>query len=155
VAQAERRRTVPIDRRVLWFLLADFGALAVWAPNVEHSCILCGPEDPGTGAARRVQTGSDVVVEVLDTWEEGVRLGYRIEGLPPVAGNVRNDWELLDAPGGTEVVLTTTVDAGDRPLQRTVARLVVLRVARESDHLLDGLHRAAAGAVDQEGRTRG
>ena len=74
-----------------------------------------------------------------DVVDPGRRLGYRIEGLPPVLRTVRNDWSLTAAGAGTDVAVTTTVDAGPRPPQQLVARLVARRMARASDSMLAGL----------------
>ena len=39
----------PPDR--VWDVLADYGAIASWAPNVDHSCLLTERAD-GVGAVR-------------------------------------------------------------------------------------------------------
>lgn len=147
--EVTRSTTVAASPETVWATLAAFGDLARWASNVDHSCLLREP-DPGVGAGvgtvRRVQTGRTTLLETVETWEPGRRLSYRIEGLPPVLRHVRNEWRLTPDAGGTTVRLTTTVDAGPRPPQRLVARLVGARLARESDSMLAGLRAAVEGA---------
>jgi hypothetical protein len=147
VAQVERRRTIRADLSVVWSLLADVAALAGWAPDVQHSCLLVAPSQMGPGAARRVQVGRSALVETIDRWEEPHRLGYRIDGLPPLVGVVRNDWELIAVPEGTAVALTSCVDSGAGPGRGIVARLVARRMGRASESMLDGLDQAAARVV--------
>ncbi|HEX4903743.1 MAG TPA: SRPBCC family protein [Acidimicrobiales bacterium] len=137
-ASVRRTALVPAPAAGVWAVLADFGALARWVTVVDHSCLLHEP-DLAIGTARRVQRGRVTVLEVVDVLENGVRLGYRIEGLPAVLRSVRNEWELRSAAGGTEVAVTTTVDAGPRPPQQLVARLVARRLAKTSDSMLAGL----------------
>ncbi len=138
-----RAIAVPVDD--VWQVLADFGALARWAPDVEHSCLLHaapGADGPGTGAVRRVQVGRATLLETVTAWSPPERLAYDIAGLPPVLRRVTNEWRLEPAGDGTEVTLTTAVDAGARPPQRLVARLVARRLARTSTSMLASLDAA-------------
>jgi len=140
VSQVARRTTIAAAPDEVWAVLADLGGLARWSTGVDHSCLLRDGE-LDVGLARRVQLGRTTLVEVVDVVEPGRRLGYRIEGLPPVLRRVRNEWALAPAAGGTEVSLTTTVDAGPRPPQQLVARLVGVRFGRASDSMLADLRR--------------
>ena len=97
------------------------------------------------GLVRRVQTGRTTLLETVEEWDAGKALAYRIEGLP-VARAVRNAWHLAPATVGTSVTLTTTVDAGPRPPQQLIARLVARRLAKESDSMLAGLATTVEGA---------
>ena len=137
-ATVTRRRHVTAPPEDVWAVLADFGALARWAVDVDHSCLLHDRE-LAPGLVRRVQVGRTALLETVDVLDPGRRLGYRIEGLPPVLRTVRNDWSLTPAGAGTDVAVTTTVDAGPRPPQQLVARLVARRMATASDSMLAGL----------------
>lgn len=139
-AEIRRTRTIAATPDAAWEVLARFGDLARWAPDVDHSCLL-HDGDLAVGLERRVQIGRTTLLEVVDVLEPGRRLGYRIEGLPPVLRSVRNEWHLERAASGTTVSLTTTVDAGARPPQQLVARLVGARMAKASDSMLAGLDR--------------
>ena len=123
---------------VVWEVLADFGAISRWAPNVAHSC-LTTEQETGVGAVRRVQVGRNALLERVVDWEPGLRLSYSIEGLPPVLRSVTNSWEIVGHEGLTIVSLTSFVDAGPRPPQKVVARLAGRVLARSSRQMLAGL----------------
>jgi hypothetical protein len=143
MTSVSRTAAIAAAPHVVWNVLADFGAIVTWAPNVDHSCLLT--EQPtGVGSARRIQAGRTTLVETVTEWsppaagEPGV-LAYRLDGLPRVVRSVTNRWELTPSGTGTSIVLTSTVDAGARPPQRLVARLVGRRLAAASDEMIAGL----------------
>lgn len=150
IATARRSARIPASPDVVWAALADFGALASWAPDVEHACLL-HEDDLAPGLVRRVQVGRAALLETVDELEAGHRLGYRITGLPPVLRLVRNAWTVEGAGAGCEVTITTTVDAGPRPPQRLVARLVARRLASASESMLAGLAARVGDAVTRGG----
>jgi carbon monoxide dehydrogenase subunit G len=143
-ATTSRTVCVPAPTEAVWDVLADFGALARWVPEVDHSCVLHGGP-VGIGTVRRVQVGRTTLLETIRTWSPPEHLGYDITGLPPVLRRVANDWHLRTVAGGTEVTITTTVDAGPRPPQLLVARLVARRMAVTSAHMLAGLAALTSG----------
>lgn len=128
----------PPDR--VWDVLAHFGAIASWAPNVDHSCLLTDRAD-GVGAVRRIQTGRLTVRETVEIWEPSVSLSYRIIGLPPVVRSVTNTWHLDGDGDTTTVTLTSDVDCGPRPQQQMIARVVGRRLAAASTQMIAGLTR--------------
>lgn len=147
----ERTTTIDATPDAIWAVLADFGAISRWAPNVDHSWAL---DEPGDGATRRIQAGRLTVIEHVITWQPPSTLAYTIEGLPPVVRRVVNQWTLSPARDGaptptTTVTLTTTVDAGPRPPQRLIARIVAKRLGAASDQMLAGL----AADLDAHGAT--
>lgn len=133
-----RTATIPVPPPAVWDILADFGALARWVPEVDHSCLLHGGS-PDSGVVRRVQVGRMTLLETVTAWSPPEHLAYDITGLPPALRHVANDWRLRAVDGGTEVTVTTSVDAGPRPPQRLIARLAAFRLARTSDAMLAGL----------------
>jgi hypothetical protein len=144
VITVERRRTIPAHLTDVWDVLADFDALAVWAPNADHTCWL---DEPGVdaetvGRARRVQSGRVVLVETITVWVPPARLAYELGGLPRVVKSAVNEWRLRVDPSDDErtiVTLATHVDCGSRPPQRLVAHIVGRRLAGASDVMLAGL----------------
>lgn len=151
-ASTARSATIAAPARAVWAVLADFGALARWAPGVDHTCLLhAGPG--GVGTVRRVQVGRTTLLESVSAWTPPERLAYDITGLPPALRHVGNEWQLQESGAGTEVTVTTTVDAGPRPPQRLVARLVARRLAAASDQMLAGL--AAALSSGDPDRAHG
>jgi uncharacterized protein YndB with AHSA1/START domain len=138
VSTVERTRLVPAPVDEVWATLSAFAEIARWAPQIEHACLLdAGPV--GVGTSRRVQVGRLTLVERIIEWDPPRTLAYRIEGLPPAAGTVTNRWDLAPDDGGTRAVLTTTIDAGRRPPQRLVARVLGRRLGAASEALLAGL----------------
>jgi hypothetical protein len=125
-------------------VLADFASISSWADNVDHSCLLAAGQ-PGPGMARRIQAGRTTVVERVVTWQPAASLAYDIEGLPAVVRSAGNRWDLAPEGGSTRVTLTSTVDAGPRPPQQLVARIVCRVLARQSDVMLAGLAARASG----------
>jgi carbon monoxide dehydrogenase subunit G len=137
---AEAVETVAIagPSEQVWAMLADFGEISRWAPNVDHSC-LTTEQAEGVGCVRRVQIGRSALLEQVVQWEAGERLAYAIQGLPPVVRSAVNTWTVEADEGSTTVTLTTQVDAGPRPPQQAVARVIGKAMAKASRQMLDGL----------------
>jgi Polyketide cyclase / dehydrase and lipid transport len=140
---AARSGSIAARPHEVWAVLADFGAISSWAPNVDHSCLLT-EQDAGVGTARRIQTGRTTLVETVAVWtppttdSPGV-LSYSLAGLPRVIRSVTNTWQLTLRGGATVVTLTSAVDAGPRPPQKGIARIVGRRLASASDEMIAGL----------------
>jgi carbon monoxide dehydrogenase subunit G len=138
VATVERSATIDASPDEVWKVLADFAAISGWAPNVDHSCLL-SEQTEGVGTVRRIQTAGMTVVETVETWTIGEAVGYRITGLPPVIKSVTNTWRLTASGDATAVVLTTEIDAGQRPPQKAIAKVVGRKLAAASDEMIAGL----------------
>jgi len=137
---AEIVETTRVDRSPgdVWAALADFGDIARWAPNVHHSCLTTDRLE-GVGTERRVQVGRNALIERVVEWEPGERLVYRIEGLPRIVRLVTNTWCLEGVGSSTTIRLTSVVDAGPRPPQKLIARVVGKGLAKASREMLAGL----------------
>ena len=118
-AAFERHRTVDAPLDAVAATLADFDALDRWSGAVDHTSALSDPPD-GPHAVRRVQVGRRTVVERVVEWDLPSTLAYRLDGLPKPLGEVVNRWTLTAAGERTEVTLTSTVDAGPKPVGRLV-----------------------------------
>lgn len=143
MTSVSRTGSIPAPPEVVWDALADFGAIVVWAPNVDHSCLLT-EESSDVGTARRIQAGRTTLVETVTEWTppDGARAGvvsYSLVGLPKVVRSVTNSWRLESHGGRTAVTLTSTVDAGPRPPQKLIARIVARKLASASDEMIAGL----------------
>lgn len=138
MATVVRSITIDAPAPEIWAVLADFSGISGWAPNVDHSCLLSDRTE-GIGMVRRIQTGRTTVVETVRRWDPGESLGYSITGLPSVVRSVTNTWQLTPATVGTEVTLTTDVDAGPRPPQQAIAKLVGRKLGQASKEMLAGL----------------
>ncbi|MGE0215242.1 SRPBCC family protein [Mycolicibacterium sp.] len=144
--EVSRTRTLAADPAAVWATLADFGALAAWADDVDHCCLINGDTHADrVGLARRVQIGRDTVVETIVDFAAPRTLAYRITGVP--AGfSVSNRWTVQPRTDGTTAVtLTSTIRMSAallRPLgERAFARLMARRV----ESLLDSLTTATEG----------
>jgi hypothetical protein len=132
----------------VWKQLADFAAIAQWAPNCDHSSWASDIRE-GLGTVRRVQVGRIAILETVVEWQPDVALGYRLTGLPPQAGNVVNRWSLDPAAdGGTDLTLTTTIDPLPGPPGRIVAKVLSRQMAKANRQMLAGL--ATACETHQE-----
>ncbi|TFV61573.1 SRPBCC family protein [Mycobacterium sp. PS03-16] len=141
VAEISRRRTIAAAPLAVWDVLADFGAIAGWAPGVDHSCVLRTDPDGPLGTTRRVQVGRLTLVESITEFTPSRALAYDIAGLPRQLRHVSNRWTLqpANAGAGTDVTLTSTVDLGAGPLRTLAARVVCRVLAHSSDSMLAGL----------------
>lgn len=143
MSSISRPGSIPAAPEVVWNVLADFGAIVAWAPNVDHSC-LSTEQRSDVGTARRIQAGRTTLIETVTEWtpptdhEPGV-LSYTLDGLPKVVRSVTNSWRLTPSGDGTSITLTSNVDAGSRPPQKAIARLVGRKLAAASDEMIAGL----------------
>lgn len=146
VAESTISRRIDVATGVVWDVLADFGALADWAPRIDHVSMTT-QSTGGVGATRRVQSGRVVLLERVVEWIPGECLAYDIEGLPRIVGHARNRWQLEPSAAGTLVSLTSSVDAGSRPPGPLVARLAVKGMGRVGRGLVGGFARHLEGGM--------
>jgi carbon monoxide dehydrogenase subunit G len=147
----ERSGTIAATPEEVWAVLSDFAAISAWAPNVDHSCLLT-EQATGVGTARRIQAGRTTLVETVAEWtpptdDTTAVLSYALTGLPKVVRSVTNTWNLKRDRAGTAVTLTSTIDAGSRPPQKVVARIVGRKLASASDEMIAGLTDHIAGQL--------
>ena len=138
MSEVVRTAEVAAPPDAVWKVLADFGAISAWAPNADHSCLM-GEQTEGVGTVRRIQAGRTTLLETVETWDPPTTLSYSLAGLPPVVRSASNTWQIAEAPGGSRVTLTSRVDAGPRPPQKLIARIVGRVLARASDQMLAAL----------------
>ncbi len=149
MSSIERSSRIDAPPSEVWSTLARFDAIAFWAPNVDHACLLTGSglgADAGSevgavvvGSVRRVQVGRTVLTETITEWQPGVGLSYSIAGLPPVAGSVANSWHIEPVSSGSLVRLVTHIESGSRPPQRLVAKVIGRKLGEASEQMLAGL----------------
>lgn len=144
MTEVVRTRTVNASVGQIWAVLADYGAISVWAPNVSHSSLTTDTLD-GLGATRRVQVGRNALLEEVVDWQPEVTLSYDITGLPKVIRSANNRWTLVERGATTEVTLTSHVEVGNRPPQKLIARIAARQLAKASEQLLDGLAARSEG----------
>ena len=96
MTEVVRSRRIGAGADDVWAVLADFGAIARWAGDVDHACLM-SDQTEGVGATRRVQTGRTTLVERVIDWAAPSTLAYEITGLPPVVRSVVNRWTIEPA----------------------------------------------------------
>lgn len=143
VARICRSRTVPAKIQSVWDVLADFGAISAWVPDVDHSCLL--RRDP---VSRRVQVGRTVVVERITEFEPPHLLGYDIEGLPRRLGRIHTNWRLVPSGHHTIATVTNTVDIGTNVVAQLAERGACHALAHRSDTILAGLAKRMEASID-------
>ena len=116
VGDISRSRTIAAEPQAIWDVLADFGALSSWADGIDHSYILNdGPHSAPLGTARRLQVGSNTLVERITVFDPPTTLAYDIEGLPARLRKVANRWTLR--PVGDQTVVALIAAANRDPRQ--------------------------------------
>lgn len=148
MADISRRRCFSAAPEAVWVLLADFGALATWADDVDHCCLLNGDEGSGpVGLARRVQRGHQTFVETIVEFDAPHVLAYRVAGVPK-GFSVTNRWNVARGPGDATTVTLTSTIRSSHPLWRPVAeRAFAGLMARNSSRLLDSLVNTVEGTA--------
>lgn len=142
VAVITRTRTIAAEPAAVWDVLADFGALSTWVPDVDHSCLLApGPDGAAVGTSRRVQMGRDTLVETIIEFDPQAALAYRIEGVPGPLRDMSNRWTLRPRGAHTEVAVTSSVRVAAGPVSAPAGWVVSRVMARKSDDMLTGLAR--------------
>ena len=144
MTEVVRTRIVNAQVGQIWDVLADYGAISGWASNVSHSSLTTDAVD-GVGAIRRVQVERNALLEEVVEWQPEVALSYDISGLPKIIRSVNNRWTLIARDMTTVVTLTSTVDAGPRPPQKLVARIVARQLSKAAEQLFAGLAPRAEG----------
>lgn len=134
----QKTRKIAAPRAKVWAVLADFPAIATWAPNVDHSTAATDARD-GIGAVRRVQVGRITLMETVVDWQPRELLSYTVEGLPPIAGSIVTTWRLGDGDGTTKTTVTTTVFSRPNPVSRFIGRALSRQLGRAAKQMLGGL----------------
>ena len=127
--------SAPIEE--IWGVLSKFDQIFNWAENVDHSCFY-SEQEMGVGTTRRIQQGSNVVLETITRWAEPAQLAYRIEGLPPAFKKVTNSWDLFNEGAKTRVELTVHI-VPIRPPAELAAQILSRFFSRLNKKMLTGL----------------
>ena len=121
----------------IWETLSKFDQISKWATFVSHSSQLT-ERSSGIGCARRIQQGSNTIVETITEWEENQVLAYTLSGFPPVFRRVTNRWLLEPDGSGTKISLTVEL-LPIRPPANLPALIVGTIVGRINKNMLKDL----------------
>ena len=119
--RGRRTRTIARPPEEVWAVLADFGAIADWADNVDHSCLLGAGRRPDRGHRPRPaasRPGASPCVEESSLGRAG-GAGLRHRG-PAQGRRAGHATSGASSPPATRTraTLTTRVDCGPRPPQQ-------------------------------------
>ena len=135
--------TINASAEDVWAILADFPAIAMWVPMIQHSCSIT-QETSGVGATRRVQLAQQTLIETVTVWEPQQRLAYTIEGMPPIVGIATTTWTLQPSPKGTCVTISTEIPSSRNPAKRFAATKALERMSLAARFMTTGLRQEAA-----------
>lgn len=139
----------------VWAVLADYGSIAVWAADVDHSCLMTA-RAAGVGSVRRIQSGTTVLLEEVVEWDPPRVLAYELKGLPPLVERAVNRWTLEAEGDGARVSLTADLTPTPRPPARALAGALGRRIGAVNAGLVrDLVARAEADARRLAERTPG
>ncbi len=131
----------------VWALLSAFDRLAEWAEEIDHSSQLTERRE-GVGTERRVQVGTNVLLERVIVWESEEALAYEIVGLPNVVSRVVNEWTLTADGDHTHLALTAQVEPGPTmPMKKLPMKIVARLLARQMGSVNQRLLRDLEAAV--------
>ncbi len=113
----------------VWRAIADFGAVAAWAPAVKEAHWISDARS-GVGCGRYVTASTGHTVrQVVTEWEDGRSLAFQIpDGMASVIAFLQERWSVRPAPGGAQVVVEMAYRSKFGPFGAAVARLMVLPV---------------------------
>ena len=124
------------DAATIWRILTDHAGMAGWLSQVFRSR-LARPGMPtanGVGAIRRVLSLAGPVSEEVTTFDEPLRLEYRMTAGPPIVTNYRGTVTLVPDAGETVINWVIRFDprpAWLTPVVETIARLSTSRFAAD------------------------
>ncbi len=137
MAIVKRQMIIEADSDQVWKALSEFDRISHWSTVVDHSTYLTS-SNSGIGCARRIQRGSNTVIETVTEWQSGEVLAYTLSGLPPVFRSATNKW-ILEANGSQTAVSLTIELLPARPPAALPAVIVSRVIARINRKLLRDL----------------
>ena len=123
-------RQIDVDAPVaaVWRVLADFGAVADWAPDVLDARCTTDARS-GVGCARVVTASNGTTIEeVVTAWNEGRSLTFAVPGgLARVVGSLAETWSVedKDADAASRVIVRMQYRSSSGPAGAAVTRALV------------------------------
>ena len=147
----QERVEIRAPAATVWAVLADFGAVAAWAPYMRQSGLI-GASPSGVGMRRAMRHAWGFrFEEIVTQWHEGKGFAFDVLKAPFPMQNVKETWVLAAEDGRTAVETTVRYDmrlaVTGRFLDWLLVRFVVRREMRAGLRgLKEYAERAAAGA---------
>jgi len=121
-----RSVVVNAPKQAVWDILADFGGVATWSPNVKHSATTNDVE-PGVGCERECDvSGFGKVVERIHEWHEGDSLTIGVDAVGPMK-SARSTFELSERDARTDVTVTFRFDTRFGPIGAFLGATIMRR----------------------------
>ena len=145
------RRQIAASPAAVWRVLADFGGIASWNPNLRGSHLLEGSANEGEGAMRQcdLSDGKNWIRERVVAWEEGRSLTVDIyEGTMPLqsASATLGVQPLPDGGSEAWMEFDYTVKMGVLGALMDVVMMKSM-MRKNMDRLLEGLEEGSARAA--------
>ncbi len=140
MTQVIRQIKINAPKEKVWEVLADFGAVANWAPTISESHSTT-EATRGVGAERACEHEKmGHIEERIVSWDAGSSLSYDvIKGLPFPMKSLNNIWSVSDAGDGAVVTLTMDFRMGMGPLGALPALMARPMMRKETGVSLAGL----------------
>jgi carbon monoxide dehydrogenase subunit G len=109
-----------------WRIIADFGAVANWAPAVrEAHCT--SDSTSGLGCKRSLTSSTGhIIEEVIIRWDQGRSLTFEIPGgLAKVLGSLQETWSVEATPNGSQAFVVMEYQSKFGFVGAAMARLIV------------------------------
>jgi hypothetical protein len=121
-----KRVEVAAPPEATWRVIADFGAVASWAPAVvDAHCTTELSSGVGCGRSLTSSTG-EVVEEVVTEWDEGHSLTFQVPGgVAQIVAFLQETWSVEAVPGGSAVVVLMEYRSRFGPAGAAATRLIV------------------------------
>ena len=140
MAKITRQVRIDASKEKTWEVLADFGAVASWAPTIlqSHSTT---EANGGVGAERTCEHEKmGQLVERITGWDEGSSLSYDvIKGLPFPMKSLNNVWSVRADGDGAVVTVTMDFRMGLGPLGALPTLMARVMMRKEMAVSLAGL----------------
>ena len=140
MATITRQVRIDASKEKTWEVLADFGAVANWAPTIlqSHSTT---EANGGVGAERTCEHEKmGWLVERITAWDEGSSLSYDVvEGLPFPMKSLNNVWSVRADGVGAVVTVTMDFRMGLGPLGALPTLMARVMMRKEMAVSLAGL----------------
>ena len=124
--QITKRVEINTSPEATWRIIADFGAVATWAPAVREAHCTSGSTS-GLGCIRSLTSSTGhVIEEIITQWDEGRSLTFQVPGgLAKVVAFLQETWSVEATSNGSRAVVAMEYRSKFGFVGAAVTRLIV------------------------------